>query len=304
MDPFLDFIRLLQPQATLWARIDAVGRWGVSFRQREDVLFCWVERGECQLVRPGAAPIFLLKDDFALVRTSTPFTLTSDPALEPEDSERIVAAAAHTDMKLGEGTESPAVLRGGRFVFDTANEELLMGLLPQVVHVASSDTTSYQLRALLSMNEAESRSPGPGSEFVVVRLMELIFFEILRSEALRLNPTQTGLLAGLADPVVALALTAMHREVAQPWTVALLARRCGISRSGFSDRFHRVMGMGPIEYLQQWRIALAKDQLRRGVRAIGEIALAIGFQSASAFSTAFTRAVGCSPRHFAETVER
>jgi AraC-like DNA-binding protein len=64
------------------------------------------------------------------------------------------------------------------------------------------------------------------------------------------------------------------------------------------------VGIGPIEYLRQWRIALAKDQLRTGASSIGEIALAIGFQSGSAFSTAFTRAVGCSPKHFAEIASR
>ncbi|MGI4757912.1 MAG: AraC family transcriptional regulator [Janthinobacterium lividum] len=300
MDPFLDLIRLLRPQATLWARIDAAGRWGVSFRQRQDLLFCWVERGGCQLVRLGEAPITLQKDDFALVRTSSPFTLTSDPTLEPENSEDIVAAIGHTGMKLGEGTASPAVLRGGRFVFDTANERLLTELLPQVVHIASSDNSSGRLRALLSMNEAESSSPGLGSEFVVARLMELIFVEVLRNGSPSLNLTQTGLLAGLADPAIALALTEMHHAVAQRWTVASLARLCHLSRSGFSFRFRTVIGIGPIEYLQRWRIALAKDELRRGTRTMGEIALSIGFQSASAFSTAFTRAVGCAPSRFAD----
>jgi AraC-like DNA-binding protein len=48
-----------------------------------------------------------------------------------------------------------------------------------------------------------------------------------------------------------------------------------------------------------WRMAVAKDELRRGKRSIGEIALAVGFQSPSAFSRSFTRAVGCSPRQFA-----
>jgi AraC-like DNA-binding protein len=56
--------------------------------------------------------------------------------------------------------------------------------------------------------------------------------------------------------------------------------------------------MGPIEYLQRWRMALAKDQLKSGTRGVGEIALAIGFQSSSAFTTAFTRMVGRSPTHF------
>ena len=299
MDPFLDLIRLLRPQATLWGGIDGVGRWGVSFRKRDDLLFCWMERGECQLTRPLVAPVHLASDDFVLVRTSTPFTLTSDPALEPEDSEAVVAATKDTRLKLGAGTDCPVILHGGRFVFDTANEDLLTGLLPSLVHVAAGDTSSWRVRSLLKMNETESLQPGPGSEFIIMRLMELILVEILRSEALRVNQEHTGLLAGLADPVTARALSAMHRDVAHGWTVSSLARLCDVSRSSLAARFRRIVGRGPIEYLLHWRMALAKDELRRGTRSIGEIALAIGFQSSSAFSTAFTRAVGCSPKRFA-----
>ncbi|MFK4446796.1 AraC-like DNA-binding protein [Caballeronia udeis] len=299
MDPFLDLIRLLQPQAILWARIDASGRWGVSFRQRDDVLFCWVQGGECLLLRREMQPLRLKEADFALIRTSTPFALVSNPDVEPQDSEEIVATVGHTAMTLGDDTGSPVTLRGGRFVFGMANEDMLLDLLPQVVCISSNDPGSSQLRALLSMNERESRSPGPGSEFVTKRLMELIFVEILRSEALRLNPMQTGLLAGMADPVVARALTTLHGQVAEPWTVASLARLCGISRSGLSHRFSQRVGLGPIEYLQRWRIAIAKDELLKGTRNISQIAFEIGFQSPSAFSTAFSRAVGCSPSRYA-----
>ena len=259
-------------------------------------------RGECQLLRPCAAPLLLRTGDFVLVRTSTPFTLASDSSVEPEESEAVVAATGDTSMKVGEGQGDPVALCGGRFLFDTANEELLTGLLPQVVHVASGETSSARVHALLAMNEAESRTPGPGSGFVIARLMELILVEILRSEALSGNPVQAGLLAGLADPVTAGALAAMHREVARAWTVAALARLCGSSRSAFATRFRTLVGTGPIEYLQQWRIALAKDELRRGTRTVGEIALDVGFQSASAFSTAFTRVVGYSPKRFVAAV--
>lgn len=303
MDPFLDLIRLLRPQATIWAHIKARGRWGVAFRQRDDLLFCWVERGSCFLVRPQTTPLTLHKGDFALLRTSTPFTLTSDPSLEPEDSETIVAATGHISMNVGEHSGARVLLRGGRFFFNTANEQLLLRLLPQVVHVAAGDHTSSRLRTLLSMNETESASPGAASEFVIARLMELILVEILRSGGAALNMAQVGILAGLVDPVIAPALMAMHREVARPWTVDSLARLCGASRSGFSARFSTVMGIGPIGYLQQWRIALAKDELCRGARTVAEIALSTGFQSASAFSTAFSRAVGFSPRRFAYTFQ-
>jgi AraC-like DNA-binding protein len=245
------------------------------------------------------APIHLRQDDFVLVRTTTPFTLTSDPSVEPEDSETTVAITQDRGLKLGAGTDSPVTLRGGRFVFDTANENLLTGLLPSLVHVAADDTSARRVRSLLKMNEKESLQPGPGSEFVIVRLMELILLEILRSDTLRVDRENSGLLAGLANPVTACALSAMHRDVTRDWTVSILARLCGVSRSTLAVRFREIVGMAPIEYLQHWRMALAKDELRRGTRSIGEIAFAIGFQSSSAFSTAFTRAVGCSPKRFA-----
>lgn len=236
--------------------------------------------------------------DFVLIRTSTPFTLASDPSVEPMDSEKAVAATKRHKLILGAGMESPITIQAGKFIFDTANEDLLMGLLPSLVHIGGDDASSARVRGLLAMNAAESRSPGPGSEFIIVRLIELLLVEILRSNRMQLDKEPTGLLAGLADPVAARALSAMHNDVAYPWTVAELAKLCAVSRSTFASRFRAVVGIGPIEYLQHWRMALAKDALRLGRQSIGQIASAVGFQSQSAFSTAFTRAVGCSPKRF------
>jgi AraC-like DNA-binding protein len=187
--------------------------------------------------------------------------------------------------------------------FDSANEDLLTGLIPPLVHIEATQSMSWRVRALLNLNEAESLSPGPGSSFLIARLMEMILVEILRGQTLQAAPERGTLLAGLADSVTAKAITAMHADVAYSWTVEFLARHCGVSRSSFATHFQDVMGMGPIKYLQlkylqRWRMALAKDQLRSGTRSVGEIALAIGFQSSSAFTTAFTRIVGCPPTQF------
>jgi AraC-like DNA-binding protein len=298
VDPFLDVIRLLRPRAMLTAGIHATGRWGVSFRQRNDVLFCWVEVGECQLVRPSAETLILRPGDFVLIRTTTPFTLTSDQTVEAGDSENMVAATKDPVLRLDKGPGPATVIRGGRFVFDTTNESLLTGLLPSLVHVASGDTSVWRLQSLLKLNETESSQPGSGSDFIITRLVEVILVEILRREVLRGDRGETGLLAGLSDSVAANALAAMHGNVAHDWTVASLARRCSVSRSTFAAHFRKIVGVGPIDYLLRWRMTLAKDELRRGTRSIGEIALAVGFQSSSAFSTAFTKAVGCSPSSF------
>ncbi len=299
MDPFLDLIRLLRPSATLWGGLEGVGRWGLSFQRKDDLLICWVERGECLLTRPDKPSVRLRTDDFVLIRSSTPFTLTSDPTVPPVQIEAAVAGTEKTWLSLGEGEELPMTLRAGRFVFDSANEDMLMELLPQLVHIAAGDGSTDRLRTLLTLNEMEFRRPGPGSEFVIARLIELILVEILRTPTARVGAEHTGMLAGLADPIVSRALSAIHGDVAHDWTVAALARLCGMSRSSFAARFRGIVGRGPIEYLLRWRMALAKDELRRGRLSIGEIAHAIGFQSSSAFNTAFRRAFGRPPRRFA-----
>ncbi len=228
-----------------------------------------------------------------------PFSLLSEAGVEPTKSEVILTRAGST-ATLGDGSGPSTLLRGGKCVFDTANEQLLTGLLPDVLHIAATTDRAERLRTLLRMNQAESTQPGPGSDFLIARLMELVLVEVLRGHAPTLEALKPGLIAGLADPVTARALMALHREVSFPWTTQKLARVCGVSRSSLASRFAWLVGLGPMEYLQQWRIAIAKDGLRRGVSTISEIALAVGFQSGSAFSTAFTRAVGCSPRQFAD----
>ena len=300
IDPFLDLIRLLRPQATLWGAIRASGRWGVGFRERHDLLFFRVDFGQLLLLRPDEEPIQLGPGDFLLIRTIAPFVLASDQQVKPVDSETLVATTRSTSMRVGLGKTDPVTIRGGRFVFETANEELLMQLLPPLVHVALNKTTSARVLALLSMNEAESSAPGPGSDFVVARLMELLLVEILRGETLLKQPLKAGMLQGLADPVTAKALAALHSDAAKRWTTSKLARLCGCSRSAFNLRFTNIVGIAPMRYLQRWRMAMAKDELRRGERNIAEIALLIGFQSSGSFTKAFTRSVGCPPSQFVQ----
>ncbi len=93
MDPFVDLIRLLRPQATLWGDIRARGRWAVSFRARHDLLFFRIDRGRCLLLRPGEEPRELAPRDFVLIRTTAPFAVGSDASTKPLDSEALVAAA-------------------------------------------------------------------------------------------------------------------------------------------------------------------------------------------------------------------
>ena len=87
----------------------------------------------------------------------------------------------------------------------------------------------------------------------------------------------------------------MHRDTAKSWTTTKLTRLRGCSRSAFNLRFTRIVGVAPMRYLHGWRMAVAKDELRRGERSVAEIAFLIGFQSGGAFTRAFTRSAGSPP---------
>ncbi|WP_312015939.1 helix-turn-helix transcriptional regulator [Bradyrhizobium sp. JYMT SZCCT0428] len=107
------------------------------------------------------------------------------------------------------------------------------------------------------------------------------------------------MLAGLRDPALAGVLRALHSDVRAGWTVADLAKLAGMSRSAFAARFSETLGCAPMEYLSRWRMTLAQDALSRGGKSLDRLAEEMGYESASAFSTAFRRRVGCSPGTFA-----
>jgi AraC-like DNA-binding protein len=53
-----------------------------------------------------------------------------------------------------------------------------------------------------------------------------------------------------------------------------------------------------MEYLTRWRMLLAGDKLANSSDPVSAISLSLGYESESAFSTAFKRVMGCSPRQY------
>lgn len=105
-----------------------------------------------------------------------------------------------------------------------------------------------------------------------------------------------GWLSALADPQMAAAITAMHDNPGQPWTLQKLAECSGMSRSIFALRFKKTVGTTPMQYLTRWRMLLAGDRLKSAAEPLSAIATSLGYDSDSAFCKAFRRTMGCSPR--------
>ena len=298
MDPLTQTIALLRPQGLLWKQAEARGDWAVRYPANKGAVFCLVASGGCVFQMPGRGPSSLQAGDFLLLTAPPEWTLASRNEVTPID---FVKAHSHTgvvDRKLGDTQSGPATkLVGGHFWFDDVNTPLLENLLPAVVEIRSDNPDAARLRGVLDLLGSEAASDRPGRSLILDRLLEVMLIETIRSSPM--PDDCRGLLAGLADPQIGAALRALHADIKQGWTVARLAALAGQSRSVFAERFARVVGLPPIDYLLRWRMAVAKDALRSGKRRLAEIAFECGYESVSAFSTAFARTVGCPPSRYA-----
>ena len=293
-DPLAEVIALLRPQAVFSKRISGAGRWGVRYSAFGHPSFCVVLDGGCRLAVDGHVTLTLAAGDFILLPDTPGFTMSG---FEPVTPERIDPRASQSrgEVRHGRRGGRPDVrLLGGYFMFDSPDRSLLVSLLPSVVHVRGLP----RLEVLVRLVSEEASERRPARDLVLSRLVEVLLIEALRSSTPD-EDTPPGLLRGLADPRLAAAMRQMHGQLARSWTVAQLAKVAALSRSAFFERFTRTVGVPPMEYLLAWRMAVAKDLLRREDLGVTEVAERVGYGSASTFSTAFSRHVGQAPSRYA-----
>lgn len=295
MDPLSDMIALLRPSAAVSKPISGKGRWAVRYNAHDAPGFTIILLGEAWLTFDGKEPLRLAEGDFLLLPTTPAFSLASEPHVPGAPVTPRDEAVRHGDA---DGTPDFMAL-GGSFAFEKVNRSLLLSLLPGRIHIPASEGRSTRFGRLTDLLAEECATDYPGKELIIRRMLEALLVEALRWRRLGKEAVPAGLLSAMHDPAIARALQAIHADVRANWTVADLAHTAGMSRSAFSARFGDMLGCAPIEYLMRWRMAIAKDALVRGDKTLDRIAEEIGYESASAFSTAFRKRFGCPPGKFA-----
>ncbi len=294
IDPLAEVVMLLQPGARFSKLVHGASPWRISRSEAGEPFYCVILEGGCRIAIDGHEPIELRAGDFVLIPAAYGVAMSSlvPPPLGVETLAPV--ALGNGEYRIG-AADSPvdARMMAGHCSFASPDAALLVSLLPQIVHVRGKQ----RLATLVELVREESREQQPAREVVLSRLMEVLLIEALRSMAQ--TSASPGLVRGLSDRRLALAIRAMHEEPTRAWTVADLARQAALSRSTFFERFNHAVGVAPMEYLLTWRMALAKDLLRRNEGRIAEIAQRVGYSSASTFSVAFTRHVGRPPTQYA-----
>jgi AraC-like DNA-binding protein len=235
------------------------------------------------------ASLELAPGDVALVRGGPDQHIAHEPAatcLSPEEFR-----ARHADDEAS-GDRRASVLLCGAYQFSGDVGRGLLEALPPILPLSAAVDDPVQ--GVIALLSHELAAFAPGRQTVLDRLLDVLVVLTVRASLQRSADAPRWYRAS-ADPRLGPALSAVHADAAHPWTVPELAAISGLSRAAFARSFRQELGQTPMQYVTDWRMALARDYLGRGELTLAQIANLTGYASPYAFATAFRRHHGQPP---------
>jgi AraC-like DNA-binding protein len=310
MDALSDVLRVMRLKGGVFLHAEFTAPWclGVSIAPESCtpylgpsarlVAYHFVLEGRLRVRVRGGAELELEPGQSVLFPRNDPHLLGSDLDLPPVPGHDVVQPPADGGLariELGGGGGLTRIVCGFLGTEDVRGNPVIGALPPALKLDVQHDVAADWVRNTFRFAAQEIATGRVGSEAVMAKLSELLLVEAIRRYVEGLPQDATGWLAGLKDPFLARALARLHADVAAPWTVDELGKRVGLSRSALADRFTRVLGMAPMQYLAAWRIQVAAHELRASGKSIAQVAALVGYESEASFTRAFKRELGIPP---------
>lgn len=256
----------------------------------------------------GEPPVRLNTGDIVILPHGDAHVMSSAPGIRPPAFDREWTLATlndpkpismiyHTLTEFSYGAPAPDAATNvacGFLGCDLRPFNPLIANLPRLLHLPATGDSAWVAQVMRQAVSA-SHDKRPGGEAVLERISEMMFVDAVRRYVGTLPEHSTGWLAGLRDRHVSRALALMHGKPAHDWTVEALAGEIALSRSALYDRFVKLIGQPPMQYLAQWRMQVAANLLRQSHAPVASIALDVGYESEAAFARAFKRQTGLPP---------
>jgi AraC-like DNA-binding protein len=278
--------------------------WGLRIQDEAPVTIVAVLQGACLVRFDDGECLQAEAGDVGIMRGPDPYEVADDPAtpagivIHPgQRCTTLDGVELHDVMMLGVRTwgnadhERATVMLTGSYQMSGDLDRRLLASLPRYIHLGAAEVAT-PIVELLSQEIGKSV---PGQQAVLDRLLDLLLISSLRTWFDRRGSEAPAWYRAHSDPLVGPALQMMQHEPARPWTVASLATAAGCSRAAFARRFTELVGQPPMQYLTDWRLSLAADQLREPTRGLAAVAASVGYATPYALSAAFKRVRGVSP---------
>jgi AraC family transcriptional regulator, activator of mtrCDE len=300
-DVLSDILDTVALKAALYFRTDYHAPFGVAVPSFERAArFHLVVQGRCYVRLESGTIVPVLPGDLVLVPNGAAHMLASDREIKCEPLAEVISETGFTGVGpfvIGDGSPGESCqMVCGHFTFAEGADHPLLRAVPEILHITASDRANMpMLDDVLRLIVRRMFADEPGVTATVSRLSEVLFIEVMRAGVSQV-PDISRLMSAVYDPQIGRVLSMIHGDVAAHWTVDNLASAVAMSRSRFAERFRELVGTGPMAYVSEWRMQRALDLLSREHAPVKAVATQVGYQSAAAFSRAFTERFGTSPR--------
>jgi AraC-like DNA-binding protein len=299
-DPLGEALHFLRMTGAFYCRTELGAPCGLEMPAMPDCLaFHAALTGECWLDVDGLEPVLLAPGDLALVPHGSGHRLATHTGVATPNIFELphdYLSDRYAVLRHGDDSGAAITLVCGAVQFDHPAAANLIAMLPPVIHISGSDATRPGgLDQMLELMGHEARELRTGGETVITRLCDIVVIQAIRAWLERDDTMLHGWLGAIGDEQIGSVISAIHRHPERDWTLNTLAATAMMSRSGFTARFTYLVGEPPMQYLTNWRMNLACDQLNDGTRSIADVASGLGYQSEASFSRAFKRTRGYPP---------
>jgi AraC-like DNA-binding protein len=273
----------------------------ISLESGHVILYHLLTEGRAYARLMDGPNVELTAGDIVVFPHGDAHVLGNGPRSRPADTFKTFQKSLTQGIKLvqfGGGGELTRFVCGFMACDPRLSAVVLTGL-PKVLTVnVAAEPSGQWIENSIRYSVSEADCSAEGKQVVLAKLSEVLFVETLRRYISTLPEEQKGWLAGARDPVISKVLALIHKDPGDPWTIANLARRVGLSRTRLAERFRHFLGESPISYLTQWRLKLGADILQSTDDSVAEVAAAVGYGSEAAFNRAFKREFNCPPAQF------
>lgn len=235
--------------------------------------------------------------DLFILSSGLPFKIFDTMDEESIDVTKIRLMDGRTSYFTNGGSDLSFV--GCRFAFENSDPLGMLNNLPEPLIVRSRDEEGNGLDGFLAHLSLEILNPKQGTELITEHLLRIILIRSLRVLISSGKVTADKCwVHALSDKNIGPVLNSIHENVGRKWRIDELATIACMSRSAFTTKFRILTGFSVGEYISKWRFSLAIERVTVKKEKLSLIALDLGYDSVSAFSSAFKKSMGMSPRGY------
>lgn len=298
-DPLSEMLRGLRLDGVEYGRCRLAEPWATVFPAEDAARFHFISSGRAFLKAPSGEWLQLNAGDAVILPRGDAHVIASAETVEPLPFGRYgkkQVCEGVFDMQCADARCGTVALTASmRFNIDRLHP--LLQLMPETMLTSDLATSEPAIPHLLDAMAREVDMDRVGAGGILARLADVLTATIIRTWVEHGCGNTNGWIAAVRNPEVGRVLAAIHLEPERDWSVAELARLMGASRSGFAERFARVVGETPARYVALVRMHQARLWLKQGMR-VATVAEKLGYDAEASFSRAFKRIIGHPPSHF------